>query len=152
DSLSRVRQGWRAALSGEEPPRGSPASECASLLLARAIWGRTLADRLPLAAPLAAPPGLKPPEGVLAGWREGRSAAEAKQPEPLVSALRDATQRETAWFADDGAWRGWLAPVRAEAWRRWQDERADELETLAERLLRSQPAAQARLAERAAQP
>jgi len=152
DSLAHVRAGWRAVLSGEEQPRGTPATECASLLLARAIWGRTLADRLPLPPPEAAPPGVSAPDGVLGGWHEVRRAAESRRPNALAAALRDATQLETAWFASDAAWRGWLAPVRAEAWRRWQDARADELEALAERLLSSQPSTQARLAERAAQP
>src|SRR5204863_1647557 len=55
------------------------------------------------------------------------------------------------WFGDDAAWSGWPAPLRAEAWRRWQDERADELEVLAERLLTTQTPAQSRLAELAAQ-
>jgi len=151
EHLAAVRLEWRDALPAQEPAPRTPAADCASLLLARAIWGRTLSDRLPLPAPASAPPALNAPEAVTAAWREVSRAAASRRPPRLVTALRDATTRESAWFGDDAAWSGWPAPLRAEAWRRWQDERADEMEVLAERLLATQTAAQSRLAELAAQ-
>jgi hypothetical protein len=151
-TLAQVRLGWRSELTAERTLRPTPTAECASLLLARAIWGRTLADRLPIPSPLATPPVRSAPEAVYAAWRDVRAAAEARRPGPLATALHDATERETAWFADPAAWRGTSAPARAEAWRRWQDERSDEMETLAERMLSGRPTAESRLAELGAHP
>jgi len=150
--LAQVRREWRAELPAGEVPWRTPTANCASLLLARAIWGRTLSDRLPIPPPAEPPPDVVAPEPVSAAWREVSRAAGDRRPGPLVAALRDATTRDAAWFGDAETWRGWRAPARAEAWRRWQGERADELEAHAERLLATQPRRQGRLAELAAHP
>jgi len=152
EALARVRQEWQAELSNIPPPRRTAPADCASLLFARAIWGRTLGDRLPLPSPIKPPPPVTAPDAVVAAWRDVRLAAEAGRSAPLVTALTDATARETSWFADASAWQGWTAPARAEAWRRWQDERADELETLADWLLAKQEPLMRRAAELAAHP
>jgi len=47
EALARLRLEWKTELS-ESPPHRTPVAECASILFARAIWGRTLADRLPI--------------------------------------------------------------------------------------------------------
>ena len=151
EALARLRLEWKTELS-ESPPHRTPVAECASILFARAIWGRTLADRLPIPAPAVPPEDAVPPEGVLAGWDDVRQAVAAADPKQLLVALREAAARENAWFANRDLWHGELAAVRAERWRRWQDHRAEELEARAERMLMTQPLLQRRFAELAAHP
>jgi len=152
DALARLRLEWRTELPAESPPHRTPTAECASILFARAIWGRTLADRLPIPAPAVPPDDAVPPEGVVAGWNDVREAVAATDPKQLLVALREAAARENAWFANRELWNGELAPVRAERWRRWQDHRAEELEARAERMLMTQTLLQRRFAELAAHP
>ena len=152
EALARLRLEWRTELPAESPPNRTKVAECASILFARAIWGRTLADRLPIPAPAVPPLDAVPPEGVLAGWDDVREAASAADPKQLLVALREAAARENAWFANRDLWHGELAAVRAERWRRWQDHRAEELEARAERMLMTQPLLQRRFAELAVHP
>src|SRR6185369_14595434 len=152
EALARLRLEWRTELPGESPPHRTKVAECASILFARAIWGRTLADRLPIPAPTVPPEDAVPPEGVLAGWNDVREAVSDADPAQLLVALREAAARENAWFANRELWHGELAPVRAERWRRWQAHRAEELEARAERMLMTQPLLQRRFAELAAHP
>ena len=152
DALARLRLEWRSELPAESPPRRTPAAECASILFARAIWGRTLADRLPIPPPAVPPEDATPPEAVLAAWNEVREAASATDPKRLKAALHEAAAREITWFANRDLWPGELAAVRAERWRRWQDHRAEELEARAERLFVTQPLLQRRFAELAVHP
>jgi hypothetical protein len=151
-ALAQLRLEWRAELPAENPPHRTPRAECASLLLARSIWGRTLADHLPLPAPAAPPGTVEAPERVLAAWHEVRSAAAAEQPSRLVTAIQQAATEETDWFAQAATWRGVTVAARAELWRRWQDARASELEPMAEQLLTGQTLLQRRFAELAAHP
>ena len=151
-ALAQVRQEWRTELPPEFPPHRTPVAECASLLFARAIWGRTLADRLPLPSPAVPPEDAAPPEAVVAAWDDVRAAASDADPKRLLAAIEAATARETDWFANADLWNGQLAPVRAERWRRWQDQRADELEARAGRMLATKTLLQRRFAELAAHP
>jgi hypothetical protein len=152
EASARVRLEWRGELPAESPPHRTPAAECASLLFARTIWGRTLADRLPIPAPAVPPEAAVVPEGVDAAWNEVNAAASATDPRRLLNALREATARETAWFGNRDLWQGEAAPVHAERWRRWQDQRAEELEGKAERMLADQGQLQRRFAELAVHP
>jgi hypothetical protein len=152
DALARLRLEWRGELPASSPPHRTRVAECASILFARAIWGRTLADRLPIPAPAVPPEDAVPPEAVLSAWNDVREAASDADPKQLLAALHDAATRETAWFANPELWPGELAPARAERWRRWQDHRAEELEARAERMLDTQSLLQRRFAELAVHP
>jgi len=152
EALARVRLDWRGEMPAGMPPRRTPVAECASLLFARTIWGRTLADRLPIPTPVVPPSGVMVPGSVDAAWTEVNEAAAAADPKRLLAALREATARETAWFANKELWPGEMAAVRAERWRRWQDQRAEDLESRAERMLVTQNMLQRRFAELAVHP
>jgi hypothetical protein len=149
---AQLRQEWRGEMPGESPPHRTGAAECASLLYARTIWGRTLADRLPIPAPAVPPDAVVVPESIDAAWNEVNDAATAADPKRLLAALREATARETAWFGNHDLWQAESAPVHAERWRRWQDQRAEDLESRAEKLLVSQGLLQRRFAELAVHP
>jgi hypothetical protein len=151
-AIARVRQDWRGEMPAAMPPHRTNVAECASLLFARTIWGRALADRLPIPAPAVPPEAVFVPEGVTTAWAEVDAAATAADPKRLMAALREATARETAWFANRDLWHGEMAPVRAERWRRWQDQRAEELEQRAEHMYVTQPLLQRRFAELAVHP
>src|SRR5215471_5395711 len=152
EALAGVRSEWRGEMPAGLPPRRTPAAECASLLFARAIWGRTLADKLPIPSPAAPPDAVFVPESVAAAWAEVDAAAAAADPKRLIIGLREATAREISWFGNRGLWHDELAAIRAERWRRWQDQRAEELEARAEKLFNSQPLLQRRFAELAVHP
>jgi hypothetical protein len=152
EALAHVRQEWRDQMPAGMPPRRTPVAECAALLFARTIWGRTLADRLPIPAPAVPPEAVFVPEAVTAAWADVEAAISAADPKRLKVALRDATAREIAWFGNRELWHGEPAAARAERWRRWQDQRAEELEQRAERLFVTQTALQRRFAELAVHP
>lgn len=144
--LEATRAAWRRSLTAGPLPARARGVEVAARLLGRARWGRVLAGEMPVPAPGLHLPEPTPPAAVLDAWQEVRRAARVSDPVAVAGALVRTAALEAQWFGDANAWSAWLPSARAEAWRRWQLERAASLEDATARTLAGQSPLQRRLA------
>ena len=134
-AYARTRQAWRDEPKPEPTRSFTRNARCAAVLLARTRWGRELARDIPLADPEKAGPEVSAPLPVQDAWLNVTWVVDERDVALLRSAVVEATQRETDWFADASAWSGWTATARAKAWRDWQRSRAKLLEPITAQLL-----------------
>ena len=145
--LASVRREWHEALPQNPLPARTREAELAARLLARARWGRELADALPNAVPTHEVPEPTPPVDLVEAWQEVRRVALGIDPAAMATAIDRAGALEARWFTDAGAWPGWRPSARAEAWRRWQRVRAEGLQELAVDALAMQTPFQRQMAD-----